>query len=367
MKQEQLLEAIGSVSEDMLLETEQPVRRSVKGVRRAVLVAAIVVILAVTAAASTGMLTGLLKAEDNGSSAANLATGMGCFVYNDGYIYLGEPGYICKYDAHGKLLKTYPLRDRYETPLHLFATEDAIIYVNCLGVSVEPVSEDAPTREQFWSLCAQPKDGSKPETICADIAFTGAYADGDQLYATDGGAMLTRIDLVTMEKTELLENVSEYYVDDTYIYAVQSNDEKCYFRSPKDAIAFEKIELDFAPNKVVADGEDLYFCQWIEKKDRTDPDVCYQVNLVRDGVTTPLPINSWFYQILDGCVIYRETDTYILKSYDLTTGETVDLQENVFEFSVLEDRYICIYKLYNEKPVLLDWQTGEVTQLSVPD
>ena len=59
MKKEQLLEAIGGVSEDMLLESEQRTHRSGKTVRRIVLVAAIVAALAVTAVASTGILTGI--------------------------------------------------------------------------------------------------------------------------------------------------------------------------------------------------------------------------------------------------------------------------------------------------------------------
>lgn len=368
MKKEQLLEAIGGVSEDMLLESEQRTRRSGKTVRRIVLVAAIVAALAVTAVASTGILTGILKAEENGTSASNLATGMGNFVYSDGYIYRGVPGYIYKCDPDGNIVKAYPLSDQLETPHHMFATADAIVYVNSMGLPVEPEDETAPNRESHWGLRVQLKDGSEPYSICPDVEATHAYADGDQLYINNGGTMLSRVDLVTMEQTDLLENVYSYFVDDTYIYAIQNNygnngDANCYFRSAKDVIAFEKIPLPFDPNNIVADGEDLYICEWMNQDDQKATGERYRVNRVHDGEVTPLPVYSWFYQVLDGCVLYIDrADTYPLKCYDLATGETTTLAENVFEFSVLEDRYICIVT-FNEDPRIYDWQTGECVPL----
>lgn len=358
MKQEHLLDAIGQVSEDMLLQTEQTAHSSTKTVRRFALLAAIVAALAVTAAASTGFLLRFLDAEENGSTVANLSTGMGTFVYTDEGIYYGAPGYIYKCDTDGKVLKTYDLGDRYETPVYMFATEDAIVYVNVTGVATENAGQkDAPTRDQHWGLRALYKDGSGPVSICPGVSGTNVYVDGTQLYTTDGGTMLTRIDLVTLEETELLENTHEYFVDDTYIYAVRSGEENCYFRSRKDTVAFEQIPLDFDPNKVVADGEDLYLCRWLEPDERSG-NMRYQVSLVRDGVTTPLPVYSWFYQVLDGCVLYRESDPYVLKCYDTSTGETCTLAEDVFEFSVLEDRYICVER-FNGDPVILDWDAIE--------
>ncbi len=369
MKQEKLLEAIGGVSEDMLLESEQRTRRSGKAVRRIFMVAAIVTVIVVTAMASTGIFTGFLKADENGSSASNLATGMAGFVYSDGYIYQGVPGYIYKYDHDGNIVKTYPLSDKFETPHYMFATDDAIVYVNGMGLAVEPEDETAPTREDFWGLRVQPKDGSDPYSICPGVEATHAYADGDQLYINNGGTKLSRVDLITYEQTDLMENVYSYFVDDTYIYAIQNNygndgDVNCYFRSRKDVIVFEKIALPFDPNNIIADGEDLYICEWMNGDDQKALGERYRVNLVRDGEVTPLPIYSWFYQVLDGCVVYIERDTYLLQSYDLSTGEVTTIAENIFEFSVLEDRYICIVT-FNADPLIYDWQmktTAKITK-----
>lgn len=223
MKREQLLEAIGGVDERFLLEAEQPAHPCSKNVWRFVLVAAIITALSITVAASTGILTGLLKGADNGSTVDNLATGMGSFVYSDDSIYCGEPGYIYQYDTQGNLIKTFTLGVEQEIPMYMFATENAIIYV-----------------DSFMGLKALPKDGTEVETFLADVSMTSVYVDGTQLYTTDGAEMLTQINLLTGEETQLLENVSAYYVDDTYIYAVQSGEGEFYYRSQKDNISFEK-------------------------------------------------------------------------------------------------------------------------------
>lgn len=340
MKRERLLEAIGGVDEQLLIEAEKPACHCGRNVRRFVLVAAIITALSITVAASTGILTGLLKGADNGSTVDNLSTGMGSFVYSDGSIYCGEPGYIYQYDTQGNLIKAFALGAEQEIPMYMFATEDAIIYV-----------------DSFMGLKVLPKDGAEVENVLADVSMTSVYVDGTQLYTTDGAEMLTQINLSTGEETQLLENVSAYYIDDTYIYAVQSGEGEFYHRSQKDNIAFEKIALPFTPNKVIADGQDLYFCQWVEEDLRDFPNLRYQVNLVRNGKATSLPVYSWFYQVLDGWVIYREEETYHIKAYNVETGETKMIAENAFEFAVLEGRYICIDQ-YGVK-ILYDWDTEE--------
>lgn len=367
MKKEQLLDAIGYADEQFLMEAEQPVTgRSNFRIGRVALVAALVAVIAVTAMASTGLLAKLLPAKENGSSMANLATGMAGFVYSDGYIYQGVPGYIYKCDINGNVVKTYPLSDKLETPHYMFATEDAIVYVNGMGLPVEPVDETAPNREGIWGLRVQPKDGSAPYSICPGVEATHAYADGDLLYVNNGGTKLSRVNLVTFEQTDLMENVFSYYVDENYIYAIENTEEHCIFRSAKDTIAFEKIELSFDPNNIVADGEDLYICEWMSKDDQKATGERYRVNLVRDGVATRLPIYSWFYQILDGCVLYIERDTYLLKKYEVATGQVTTIAENVFEFTVLEGRHVCI-TTFNDDPLIYDWQTGKTVVLNTYD
>ena len=362
MKKEHLLEAIGYADEQFLIEVDQMPRRNKFQISKIAVIAAIVAIVAVSAMASTDFFAKLLPASQNGSSASNLATGMAGFVYSDGYIYQGVPGYIYKCDPEGNVLKTYPLSDAFETPHYMFATEEAIVYVNSMGLAVESKDETAPNREDNWGLRVQPKDGSEPYSICPGVEVTHAYANGDLLYFNNGGTMLSRVNLVTMEVTDLMENVFSYYVDENYIYAIENTEEHCIFRSAKDAVAFEKIELPFDPNNIVADGEDLYICEWMNKDDQDELGERYRVNLVQNGEATPLPIYSWFYQVLEGHVLYIERDTFFLKSYALDTGKVTTIAKNVFEFSVLESRYICIVT-FNDDPIIYDWQTGKKTVL----
>lgn len=362
MKKEQLFDAIGCADDKFLMEAETASRRNNFRIGRIAVIAAIVAVLAVTAMASSGFFTKLLPAKENGSSASNLATGMAGFVYSDGYIYQGVPGYIYKCDLEGTIVKTYPLSDKFETPHYMFATEDAIVYVNSGGLKVEPADETAPNREAHWGLRVQPKDGSAPYSICPGVEATHAYADGDLLYFNNGGTMLSRVNLVTMEITDLIKNVFSYYVDENYIYAIENTEEHCIFRSAKDTIAFEKTELSFDPNNIVADGDDLFICEWMNEEDQKATGQRYRVNLVRKGEVTPLPIYSWFYQVLDGCVLYADRDPYVLRSYNLATGQVTTIAENVFEFSVLEGRYVCIIT-FNDDPIIYDWQTGEKTVL----
>jgi len=124
------------------------------------------------------------------------------------------------------------------------------------------------------------------------------------------------------------------------------------------------LSVSFYPNKILADGEDLYICEWMNEEDQKETKHRYRVNLLRNGETTALPVYSWFYQVLDGNILYREEETYALKCYEVSTGEVTTLAENVFEFSVLEDRYICIDE-FNTDPVIYDWQTGNRSQIQV--
>lgn len=221
MKNNHLLEAIGFVEEQFLCEVESTPKHKVHPVRRIALVAAIIGLFVLTAMASTGILKGLLNAGENGASMENLTSSTGNFVYREGSIYHGTFGYIYEYDLEGNILKTYPLSNKQERPCYMFVSEDTILY-----------TADVASME----LSVQPKDGSDFYTVEVGTGVANAYADGQVLYTIGEGARLYRIDLVTLEKTELLEDVCSYYVDDTYIYAVQTGNEKAIYRSMKDEI-----------------------------------------------------------------------------------------------------------------------------------
>ena len=92
----------------------------------------------------------------------------------------------------------------------------------------------------------------------------------------------------------------------------------------------------------------------------------YRVNLLRDGESTALPVYSWFYQILGDCILYLDDETAALKSYNINTAVETTLAENVFEFSVLQDRFVCI-EPYNAEPMIYDWQTAQTVKINIPE
>ncbi len=281
---------------------------------------------------------------ENGTSMANIVMGQGMFAYANGRIYYGGSGCIYAIDPKSGEVTTHVLSNKYSHPYYLFATENYIGYV-----------------PEYDTLEILPLDGKGTERmVYQGISSTHLYADGMQLYTNSGTEMLQRIDLQTGSVTELLSDVNTYYVDDTYIYATCVGAENVFLRSRKDVIDFEKIPLSFYPIKVLADGEDLYFCEGGEGRS-------YQLLHYRDGVETRLPFRAYDYQILDGHVIYRDPDTSgALKSYDLQTGETKLLHDRMFDFSILEGRYICMLCFGGDVQVY-DWQTDTYLETAIDD
>ena len=290
------------------------------------------------------MKPGLDLEKGNGTSIANIVMGQGMFAYGNGRIYYGGVGRICTIDPTSGAVEEMVLSDRYSHPYYLFATEDYVGYV-----------------PEYDTLEVIPADSSSQEKqIYQGIGSTNLYADGMQLYSDGGKEMLSRIDLRTGEITDLLPDVNAYYVDDNYIYATQTGLGEYFLRSSKDVIDFEKIELSFYPIKVLADGEDLYFCEGGLSRS-------YQLIRYRDGEETRLPFRAYDYQVLDGHVIYRDLDTSgMLKSYDLVTGESEVICDEMFDFSILEGRYICSL-CFGGDVQIYDWQTGQTLQIEIDE
>ena len=276
-----------------------------------------------------------IVAGSTGTSMANSVMGQGNFAYSDGSVYYSAPGYIYCIDVQTGAVQMNVLENKYTHPFNLIATEDYIVY-----------------QKDYETVEIIRKDGSSTETIIYQgIYSTHLYADGMRLYTNSGTEMLRRIDLQTGEIHDLLPDVNTYYVDDTYIYATQTGMGNYFLRSRKDVIDFEKIQLSFYPIKIFADGEDLYFCEGGYGRS-------YKLIHYRNGVETRLPICAYDYQILDGHVIYRdETDSKLLKSFNLSTGETQVLCDTLFDFSILEGRYICSL-CYGGAVEIYDWQNG---------
>ena len=269
-----------------------------------------------------------IEKGNTGTTSANSSMSMGSFAYGDGKIYCSVPGAIVSYDLQTGDTQTMLLESEYHHPAHMFTTEYYVGYILSSNI-----------------MKVKPRDGGPESIVYQGVDSPRLYADGMTLYTTEG-----IIDLNTGDITDYGVDGIFSYVDDTYIYLLPGEDENYFLRSRKDTLAFEKIQLDFYPIAVVGDGEALYFCKG----------GVGNYNLFRwcDGEVTELPMQSYFYQVLDGHVLYLAEENTVLKSYDLESGETAVVKENVFDFSVLEGRYVCM-DMYNADAVILDWQTGE--------
>lgn len=279
----------------------------------------------------------------NGTSIANIVMGQGMFAYGNGRIYYGGVGRIYSIDPANGGVEELVLANPYSHPYYLFTTEDYVGYV-----------------PEYDTLEVLALDGSGEKQIYQGIGSTNLYADGMQLYSDGGKEMLSRIDLNTGEITDLLPDVNTYYVDGENIYATQTGQGHYFLRSGKEAVDFEKVPLSFYPIKVLADGEDLYFCEGGVGGTR-------QLIRYRDGEETRLPIFAYDYQILDGHLIYRdEGNRKLLKSYDLATGDTKVLCDTLFDFGILEGRYICSL-CFGGDVEIFDWQTGEIQIVDIDE
>lgn len=280
-----------------------------------------------------------IEQGNTGTTVANVIMGLGRFAYGDDGIYYGTTGRIYHHNLETGATKTYVLTNKADDPMQLFVTENYICYTDS------------------WSkLVALPKDGS-PETILYEGISSGRlYAEGMTIYCSDG-----IIDMRTGTITPWVEGLILWYVDDTYLYGVEGSESKSFLRINKETMEIERTELTFAPITVLADGDDLYFAA-------SNADKHWQLIRYRDGVETKLPIRAVEYQILDGYVIYRCEDEggRKIKSYNLETGEVKVIHENSYNCSILEQRYICLYCADDEGQsycTVLDWQTGEYTEL----
>lgn len=281
----------------------------------------------------------------NGTTCANITMGNGRFAYRDGLLYMASPYGIYEYDVQ---------------------TEDSIFLsgeIPAFSVSLIVTENHIGYLDYDGSIKAVTKDGKKTETIRKiDGGCTYFYIDGTTAYYEKNDNLYCQ-DLNNKKGNTitLVENIVNYYVSDDKIYAiVEDNGNYMAVYSGKDSISFNKIELSFDPVAVLASGEDIYFSQY----------ETFQVICLADGQEIALPISSIYYQILDGYVIYLDEETYnnscfTAKSYHLASGKETILCENVFDFCVLDNRYIAFWtwETVGERWAVYDWQTGKMKRI----
>lgn len=303
--------------------------------------------------------------DRTGTTCANAVMSQGEFAWSNDFIYINAGGEFYEFDLTTGIAVKLAEGNMY-WPRSLFATDRYVYWVD----KAKETDEEGRTTDCLQYMT---KDGKKSNVFwnSGESCFY-LYAEGTELFYTTGvgGALCCQklpVDGEEMpEPTVLLPCINQYYVDDSYIYAVipanaeENIPENYLVRSPRQAINFEKIELSFPPAAVMADGDDLYIASQRP----------FQLSHWHEGTETQLPIRSVYYQVMNSEIIYLEDDsfnqgTFALKSYDLQNGEIRLLLEEVFDFCILNNRYICAKCVEGRtaRYLCLDRQSGQLVTM----
>lgn len=306
MKQEQLLQAIGSIDEELLRPAP---RRPFRAAWRVALLAAILATVTLSAAAF-----GTWTFKSGSNTMANTLTSEGRFAYFDGWYYCGTERGLFRQHARTLKVEKLPLPEEQTDPRFLVMTDIGLGFVTAQDTFV-----------------IQTEHGNEQIDLPEGSHLCRVYGEGSCLY-TNNGAEFSRIDLNTGEKTVLLTDVHCYFVDENWIYALVEGN--CFLRSPKDNIAFETISLSFQPAEMLAHGDTLYFTKFLGSGNR------YRIISYRDGIETKLPIVGFGLQMYGERLLYLDRQTLMV--YDPATGSNTLFAENVYEYAVLNGDCVCI-------------------------
>lgn len=264
------------------------------------------------------------------------------------YIYISNDKTIIEYDINTGV--AIDLEVELMMVSRLRATEDYVYYHQ--------------GRSGTWFRFA--KDDGKIEKVDLDGYTPEGYNDGKEAFycmspeSTEGhlGTHLYRHDLVTGEKTLLVENVRRTFVDEKNVYAICYVGEDFYetvlMKASRKTLQFEQVPLSFSPDLVFASKDDVYLLE------RTQNYMAAKIVRVSNGVETELPMMSESYQVYGNKLVYKTRIGNRLEIYDIETGETTSICDKMTTgLYVLHGRYVCYTTYEKAWYKLYDLETGE--------
>lgn len=276
--------------------------------------------------------------NNNSTTCGNIVMGKGKFAFDNEFIYFTDREKIYEYDLETK--KTIVLDSKSDDVKGLYI-QDEYIYFACAG------------------LKRMTKDGKKTQQVferkggCLQL-----YIESENAYFLESieGSLYHR-NLENNLETEILNHVLSYYVGDENIYAIaREGDMPQLFVSKKNEIKFCVQELSFVPVAVFATTDSIYL---VERQS-------YQIIKCTLQGEERLPIYGTYYQIVDDKIIYLDSNTYknscfTLVEYNMNTGESKNIYENVFDFNILENKYVCIQHMpvQTAEYYIYNLETGE--------
>ena len=281
----------------------------------------------------------------NGTTCGNITFGSGRFAYKDGFIYFADWDTIYEYDLQSKVVISFLL----DNPVHLFC-----------GLSIT----DTHVSYVSNGLHSVTRDGKHEESVLWNEKMrTQCFADGNEVFYLDGiGGNLFCYNTQEAVERKLIENVNGYFVTNDKVYAIAKNEKSQWalYVCDRAAYMFSEIQLSFQPIAVYVKGEEVYLAQ------RGAP---YSIVKYVDGTETILPIGSCYFQTLGENVLFLDdteysNSTFPLKSYNVKTGEIQLLCEKVYDFCILENRYVCCMCLDGRNLfIVIDMYTDTVTDM----
>lgn len=292
-------------------------------------------------------------------NVSNNYTSPGRFAYRNGFIYFADARCLYEYDTvSGKtaILCEAEVTKRFYA---LFATNERVWYTD--GEGMHYVTTDG--KESGTCFAESGELGPQFSTNGVDAYFLRRVME-------ENGS--SKVSLFHMDfetgATKLLSgdhDVYAYSLDENNIYIVEQveiyKDYEVLISNRKN-IDFQKIDLSFEPIMTYPTEEGLYISSLI------GDGVTF---LYRDGVATELPVSSGpYFHVVGKHLIYqdlrstsqtRSKGCNALELYDLETGEKRVLNDSVWQFAVLDDRYVCYWWAddVHQKWYYYDLQTGE--------
>lgn len=258
-------------------------------------------------------------------SFGNISMGLGRAAYDGENVYFLSNEIVYSYNVNSNELEELHLQD--ETPVRTsMFVQDEFIYYASVGENsgLKRISKDGVTVEQIMDY---------------ENGFQQIFLDEKNAYILESieGSLVVK-DLQTGEEKELFSSVLSYFVDEDKVYVIAREYEIPYlYIARKAELQFVKQDLSFVPIAIYVDDNELYLAQQGD----------YQIVKINDGEEEKLPVFATYYQVIDGKIIYLDATTYFdscfdLVSYDMKSGQSEVICENVFDFAVLDADYIYI-------------------------
>lgn len=277
--------------------------------------------------------------DNSSTTCGNIVMGNGKFAVDNGFIYFTDRQNIYEYDIETK--KTVFFSSKDDVDVRSIFVQDKYIYFASDGLN------------------RITRDGKKQKKVFGwDSGSLQLYIEGYDAYYLNSieGSLFLR-DLENEVEKELFQEVLAYFVDSENVYVVAKVDGQNFlYTALKSNLDFSKTELSFKPIAVFSDDESLYLAE----------QSTYQVIKVSSAGEERLPIYSCYYQVLDGNIIYLDSTTFKnscfdLKIYDVDTKKSKTVCEGVFDFNVLDNKYVGIQcgTGNNSKFLLYDIASGE--------